>query len=137
MKKILLLTIGLVFALAMPTFAQSEKTVYINVSETESGYEKQYTVFDTETSTVQYKCIYNYNSADARLGKTLYKWDKKQGWIGVQKYDYNAINAMGSPIVLYSEWDSSKDSWDVKGSYLINLDTDFEEMLANELVRQK
>lgn len=132
MKKTLLLTIGLVFALAIPSMAQSGKKVYTNVSSTKSGYEKQYTVFDSETSAVQYKCIYSYDTDGIRKEKTLYKWDKKQGWIGVQKYNYDAITVMGSPIILYSEWDTIQNSWNVKGSSLMILDSDYEEMLASK-----
>lgn len=121
MKAIILTSIIAVFLSVSGLQAGNPTRVYNNVIENENGTIKEYTVVDTETSTVLNKSVYKYNADGLLLQKTEYKWDEKRGWSGQKKYEYEYNNNNTVANIVYTCWDSKLMAWSPVSQHLIHI----------------
>ena len=131
MKK-LMSTIILLIIILINTNAQGQNTkgkIYNNIENNKYRCVKEFTTIDNETSQVIKKVIYLYNAEGILQGKTLYRWDNKQGWIGTQKYEYE-YNSEKLENLIYTEWDNNTTTWSAKAQHLIHIYNVEGELLA-------
>lgn len=95
----------------------SNQKVYTNHEISESSTVKEYTFVDSETLQPETKSVYNYTSDGVLTGRVIYTWKAKEGWIAIQKYDYE-YNMNGKLFnMIYTKWDNELNAWSTKSHY--------------------
>lgn len=113
MKAKKLFSLLVVLFLSANIFANGgrETIVFSNVDKSATGYVKEFIKCDKKTSTPLIKNVYEYDDEGRMLVKTIYKRCNKNGWIGIQKFEYNYDdnNQPQTPNVM--TWDAKLKSW--------------------------
>lgn len=114
-KLILSVLLGLFMSLSISA-ENPETTTFSNVKNTATGSVKEFTTFTKDNNTPVQRSLYSYDLAGNIQEKTVYAWDKKNGWIGVQKLEYSYENAsQDKPSALtYTKWDAKANDWSSK-----------------------
>lgn len=93
-------------------FAQeTNKNMLTNIETTETGSIKELTFLNEETFEAEKKTAYHYDKEDKLLAKIDYKWHHREGWIPLQKYEYEYNTDGQSSKVTLTKWDAKKGKW--------------------------
>ncbi|NDV78451.1 DUF3836 domain-containing protein [Dysgonomonas sp. 511] len=118
---ILTSVLAVILSVANVSAANPYIKVFSNIEVTETGTIKEFIKYDESQSIAIDKCVYTYDAAGNMLKKATYKWDSVQGWVAVNKYDYNYNEDGRIAYTTYTEWDSKINYWASTASQLIHI----------------
>lgn len=98
--------------LSISAYAHTPETIVLsNVENTENGCIKEFFFCDKETNVPISKTVYLYDIEGRMLEKAIYDWDGPNGWIGVQKLEYNYEKSDAPTIPTVKKWDKRSSKW--------------------------
>lgn len=89
----------------------NETIVFNNIENSENGCVKEYLFCDKDTNAPLSKTIYKYDNEGRIQEKTILEWNKTQGWIGIQMYEYNYTENNKSCTPSLKKWDNKNNKW--------------------------
>lgn len=90
------------------------RVVYKNVKTTETGYIKEYITYIEETSQIIDKIAYECDMNGNVHRRTFYKWDNRDGWKTIQKYEYAYNDERKVTCITHTKWDKKAKDWSAK-----------------------
>ena len=108
--KVLVLSVIVLLASVNLFSQQNRGNIYCNISESEKGITKEYTIFSKNTKKPISKRVYVYDNMGQRSYMSTSAWDNKKGWVEIQKHTFHYVNnkLMNKT---YKERDIKADKW--------------------------